>query len=335
LIPSAERVRFVSSGTEADMLALRIARAYTGKNKVIKFEGHFHGWSDGLHASVMTSAGPMYPVGVPQTVLDNTIALPPNDIDKVERALAADQDIAAVILEPTGASMGKVPVFPSFLRDLREVTQRFGAILIFDEVVTGFRVSPGGAQARFGVRPDLTALAKILAGGLPGGAVAGKAELLHMLEADDDGGAPRIGHPGTFNANPLSAAAGVAGLSLVAKGEENRRADEAGHRLRHGMNDVLTRNDIPGCVSGSSSLLHLRLGRACFQECGDRAMCLHPDFQSSPHLQQMAKLALLNAGLDALGMTFIVSSVHTEADVEESIARFEEAVVSLRRDELV
>lgn len=333
LVPSAERVRFVNSGTEADMLAVRIARAYTGKNKIIKFEGHFHGWSDGFQSSVMTSAGPMHPAGIPANVLSNVIVLPPNDIARVESVLRQDADVAAVILEPTGASMGKFPVYPQFLKELREVTQRYGVILIFDEVVTGFRLSPGGAQARFGVVPDLTALAKILAGGLPGGAVAGRADLLHLLEAEDDSG-PRIGHPGTFNANPLSAASGTACLSLIATGEENRKADEAGRRLREGMNEVLARHHIPGCVTGTSSILHLRLGQPCSEQCGDREWCVRP-WMSSQHVQDMTKLALNNAGLDALGATWLVSSAHSPQDVEETLARFEEAVLALRRDEIV
>src|SRR5262249_5704284 len=148
----------------------------------------------------------------------------PNDAAVVEQALTRDPDIAAVILEPTGGYMGAVPIRGDFLRALRELTQRHGRLLIFDEVVTGFRVSPGGAQGHYDVLPALTALAKVLAGGLPGGCVAGRAEILAQLEFRP--GKPKMRHPGTFNANPLSAAAGVAALGLVATGEPCRKANE-------------------------------------------------------------------------------------------------------------
>ena len=156
LIPTAEKVRFHSSGTEADMMAIRMARAYTGKSKVIKFEDHFHGWSDYL------VAGSEGIGGIPQETLSTMIVLPPNDIEVFEKTLQENDDIAAVILEPTGAHMGLEPILPEFLTQLREVTERYGVVLIFDEVVTGFRVSRGGAQEYFGIRPDLTTLAKIL-----------------------------------------------------------------------------------------------------------------------------------------------------------------------------
>ena len=170
LIPSAEKVRFTSSGTEATLMAMRLARAYTGKSKIIKFFDHFHGWHDYAMANGNVS-GP----GIPAETWESMIVLPEvNDIAAVEKALDENDDVAAIILEPTGAHMGVSPIHPSFLEELRELTNRREIVLIFDEVVTGFRSSPGGAQARFGITPDMTSLAKILGGGLPGGAVAGK-----------------------------------------------------------------------------------------------------------------------------------------------------------------
>src|SRR5262249_48263130 len=182
LVPSAERLRFVSSGTEATLMALRLARIFTGKPRVLKFAGHFHGWND----FVTPGADPPYdgsPVpGIPREVAANTVIVPPNDPAAVERALETDPDIGCVILEPTGGHWGAVPVRGDFLRALRELTAKRGRLLIFDEVISGFRVSPGGAQAHYGVTPDLTTLAKILAGGLPGGCVAGRADVLAALE---------------------------------------------------------------------------------------------------------------------------------------------------------
>src|SRR5262249_35598690 len=205
LVPSAERVRFTASGTEATLMALRLARLFTGRPRVLKFAGHFHGWHDFLvHQADAPFDGRPTP-GVPPEVARETVVVPPNDIGLVERTLRDDPSIGCVILEPTGGHFGAVPVRGPFLRDLREVTQRLERLLVFDEVITGFRVAPGGAQGHYGVTPDLTTLAKVLAGGLPGGCVVGRADVLAGIEIRP--GKPKMKHPGTFNANPLSAAA--------------------------------------------------------------------------------------------------------------------------------
>src|SRR5262249_45044621 len=154
--------------------------------------------------------------GVPPEVAAETVIVPPNDVTAVERALAEDPQIGCAILEPTGGHFGAVPVRGEFLHQLRALTTSFGRLLIFDEVITGFRVHPGGAQGHYGVTPDLTTLAKVLAGGLPGGCLAGRADILAGLEFRP--GKPKMKHPGTFNANPLSAAAGIAALGVVSTG---------------------------------------------------------------------------------------------------------------------
>ena len=181
LMPSVEKVRFHSSGTEATLMAMRMARAYTGKSVVIRFQEHFHGWHD-----YVVTRGDVPTPGVPETTARSMIVLPAEDISAVEHALVQDGDVAAVILEPTGAHMGQLPLAPRFLEELREVTRRHGVLLIMDEVVTGFRVAPGGAQGRFGIDPDLTTMAKIVAGGLPGGALGGQAEIMDMIAFRDD-----------------------------------------------------------------------------------------------------------------------------------------------------
>ena len=182
-------------------MALRLARAYTGRTKFVKFEDHFHGWHDYVVAS------PGRPVaGVPDATAQSVVVLQPQ-ISALEQLLARDGDIAAVILEPTGAHYGQLTLMvPQFLKDLRDVTKKYGAVLIMDEVVTGFRLSPGGAQGRFGIEPDLSTLAKIVAGGLPGGVVVGKAEIMDMMAFHDEpdwDGRQRVAHPGTFNAKPV------------------------------------------------------------------------------------------------------------------------------------
>ncbi len=334
LMPSVEKVRFHSSGTEATLMALRMARAYTGKSKVIKFEEHFHGWHDYV---VTRGDGPT--PGVPETTARSVIVLPAGDIPAVERALAQDSDIAAVILEPTGAHMGQLPLAPRFLENLREVTRRQGVLLIMDEVVTGFRVSPGGAQGRFGIDPDLTTMAKIVAGGLPGGAVGGKAEIMDMIAFRDDpewDSSRRIAHQGTFNANPLSAVAGATCLEMIAGQPINEWADAMADLLKRGLNDACTRMEVPGHAHGTSSLVHLTL-RDC--DC-DREVCTMPHHDikeaASPARTVPLKRAMVNAGVDLMGSgTFIVSAAHREQDVDRSVAAFAEALVAMRRDGVV
>ena len=327
LIPSAEKLRFQSSGTEATMMALRMARAYTSKTKVIKFEDHFHGWNDYVLAGG-TGLG-----GIPQETLSTMIVLPPNDISVVEEALTRNNDVAAVILEPTGAHMGQHPILPKFLGELKEMTDRYGVVLIFDEVVTGFRTSKGGAQALYGVVPDMTTLAKILGGGLPGGAVVGKAEVIDTIATRGDpeyNQRKRISHPGTFNANPLSAAAGSKALELVATTPVNDTANAMAARLKDSLNDLLSRLKIPGCASGIASLIFLRLGVA--HEC-DREVCiLSPEEMrvvGDPKLAAQLNLALLNRGVHS-GMRFILMSAHREEDVDETVEAFEGALAEVR-----
>src|SRR5204863_4529024 len=179
------------------------------------------------------------------------LVIPPNDLQRVDDALARDAQIGCVILEPTGGHWGAVPIHGEFLHGLREITRRRDRLLIFEEVITGFRVAPGGAQAHYGVTPDLTALAKVLAGGLPGGCVAGRADVLAALEVRP--GKPKMRHPGTFNANPLSAAAGIATLQLVATGEPCRRANATGQLLRRRLNELFAHRGADWVVFGEFS----------------------------------------------------------------------------------
>ncbi|CAI8025987.1 Glutamate-1-semialdehyde 2,1-aminomutase, partial [Geodia barretti] len=254
LIPSAERIRFVNSGTEATLMAIRLARMHTGKNKFLKFAGHFHGW----HDSVILGVNPPFetPVpGIPESVIDTTVICPPNDIDAVEKQLKSDPDIACVILEPTGGAFGTIPTNGEFLRQLRQITQDHGVILIFDEVISGFRVSPGGAQGYYNITPDLTTLAKILAGGLPGGAVAGKEELLNLISIKASKSNSR-----TFNANPLSAAAGIAMLRQVKTGVPHEKVNRSAKMLREGLVDVIDQHKLDWAVYGEFSGVKFLIG---------------------------------------------------------------------------
>ena len=332
LIPSAQKVRFHSSGTEATMMGLRMARAYTGKSKVIKFQNHFHGWND------YVVAGSPGTGGVPEETLSTMILLPPNDISVVEKVLRERDDVAAIILEPTGAHMGLEPIRPSFLGELREVTERYGVVLIFDEVVTGFRISKGGVQEYYGVTPDLTSLAKILGGGLPAGAITGKSDLIDMVQLRDDpefNRASRVAHYGTFNANPLSASAGCKALELVSTSPVNKTADAMAARLKDGLNDLMARMEVPGCASGVSSIINLRLG--VDHEC-DREVCIMtPEDQQivedAPRTHQFS-LAMLNHGVDS-GTRFILSIAHAEQEIEDTVEAAERSLTELRQQGLI
>jgi glutamate-1-semialdehyde 2,1-aminomutase len=336
LVPSAEKLRFVSSGTEATLMALRLARIHTGKPRVLKFAGHFHGWHDFLIPGADLPAGGAVP-GIPGEVSAHTVIVPPNDPDAVERALAGDLQIGCVILEPTGGHFGAVPVRGDFLRALREVTTRHGRLLIFDEVITGFRVSPGGAQGHYGVTPDLTTLAKILAGGLPGGCLAGRADVLAALEFRP--GKAKMKHPGTFNANPLSAAAGVATLQLVGTGEPTRRANETARLLRRGLNAVFAERGLDWVAYGEFSGFKLVPGYQGPRPAGDDFIPYGgaPDKLDGPkdaRLVQGFRRAMLLHGVDLPGLSGMTTAAHTEEDVARTVAAVAGAVALLREEGL-
>jgi glutamate-1-semialdehyde 2,1-aminomutase len=210
-IPSVEMVRLVNSGTEATMSAIRLARGFTGRDLIVKFEGCYHGHVDSLlvkAGSGVATLGIADMRGVPKAFCDTTIALPYNRPDAVEDAFRAHGDgIAAVIVEPVAGNMGCVPPLPGYLEALREVTARHGALLIFDEVMTGFRVAFGGAQQRFGIRPDLTTLGKVIGGGLPVGAYGGRKDIMREVAPEGP-----VYQAGTLSGNPLAVAAGLAML---------------------------------------------------------------------------------------------------------------------------
>jgi len=338
MIPSAERVRFTGSGTETTQLAIRLGRAHSGKDKVVKFEGHFHGWHD--YATVGVRPPYQAPVsrGVPEEAVGQILLCPPNDIQAVEKLL--DDGGGAVILEPAGGASGTIPTDRTFLRELREVTRRKGVPLIFDEVISGFRFAPGGAQEYYGVIPDITALAKIVAGGMPGGAVVGRADIMDLIafrgdrEWDRHG---RVAHAGTFNANPLSAAAGIATLERIGDGEAQRRANRMGELLRDGMRDAIARLGADVLVYGEASVINYFVGPS---RVGLRAADLTP--QTDPRMlqaydgkrQQRLRLAMILHGVDIPPFHGWISSVHTEEDVGATVQAFEEALRMLQAEGL-
>lgn len=235
--PSIEKVRFVSSGTEATMGALRVARGFTGRDLIVKFDGHYHGGADYLLVAAGSGAatfGVPTSAGVPEAIAATTIVLPFNDLGAVQTLFEQRGDqIAAVIVEPVAGNMGCVPPCDGYLEGLREVTQQHGALLVFDEVMTGFRVAAGGAQARYGVRPDLTCLGKIIGGGLPMGAYGGRRDIMENVAPEGP-----VYQAGTLSGNPLAVAAGLATLRLLRDDDVYRRLEEIGARLEASLSEA-------------------------------------------------------------------------------------------------
>ena len=255
-LPSVEQVRFVNSGTEATMSALRLARAATGRPGVIKFDGCYHGHADAFLVSagsgVATLGLPDSP-GVPASAVQHTSSVPFNDLGAVEKVFAAHHDgIAAVIVEPVVGNAGVLLPEPGFLAELREITRREGALLIFDEVMTGFRVAYGGAQTRYGVTPDLTCLGKIVGGGLPVGAYGGRAELMQQIAP-----AGPVYQAGTLSGNPLAMAAGIATLQALQAPEVYATLERRSATLEAGLAAAAQRHGVPITINRVGSMFSL------------------------------------------------------------------------------
>jgi glutamate-1-semialdehyde 2,1-aminomutase len=298
LVESVDEVRFTASGTEAAMLALRVARAATGRDVIVKLDQHFHGWSDAVSVNLDAGA-PVGDPGVAAVQLQATRVIRSGDVEALRGALAAG-DVAAVIFEGSGAHYGRVPMPDGYATALREACDGAGTLLVIDEVVTGFRVAVGGMQSVLGIRPDLSIFGKVMAGGLPGGAVGGRRDLMELL-------AGTIAHPGTFNANPLTASAGITTLNLCADGRPQELAAHAATRLEAGWREVLESRGVDGTIRRLASILHLEL--------------------ADPVRQATLADQMRDRGVDLLHTSAFCSAVHSEDDIATSVAALD-AVVS-------
>ncbi len=340
MVPSAETLRFTSSGTEATHLALRLARAHTGKPKLIRFAGHFHGWHDHV-AFGAPGPGINGPAGILKEIVEQVIVVEPNDVATVEQILEERDDVAALMLEPTGASFGRVPTGGETLRRLRDTTTRHGVVLIFDEVVTGFRVSTGGAQSFYGITPDLTAFAKVVAGGLPGALVVGRSDIFSSMDFGGDDQKtvdPAVPHQGTFNASPLSAAAGVAALQLLKDGTAIATANETAGKIRDGMNAVLRKLGARWCVYGEFSAIHIftnpQRESITPQDILDgRIHWKTLKSGATPELVHKIRLGFLCQGVDVNGWPGgQTSAVHDGDDVDRTLVAFEKVLKQLAEE---
>jgi glutamate-1-semialdehyde 2,1-aminomutase len=305
-VPSVERVRFTSSGTEATMLALRLARAATGREVVAKVAEHFHGWSDPVVVGLGPGGACLLPPGVPRAVGATVRVLPSLEPEVVAAALAAG-DVAALILEASGARFGWLPLPPEHVVEAARLCRDAGTLLVVDEVVTGFRVGLDGMQGRLGIRADLSAFAKILAGGLPGGAVGGRADVMELLAVpDDESSADFVSHPGTFNANPLSAAAGIAALDAIEALGARTRAETYAAALEEAWGGEIAAAGVGGRVWRLASIVHLSL--------------------DDPAADARLGIRLREEGVDCLRTSAFCSAVHGDADLERSVEALRRAL---------
>ena len=316
-VPSAEMVRFTNSGTEANMYATRLARAYTGRSKIAKFEGGWHGGYDALHTSVK------YPFNMPESAgltngsLEDTIVLPFNNLEAVRERLKS-KEVASIIIEPVLGAGGGIPAEREFLKGLRELCDDKGILLIFDEVITGFRLAPGGGQQYYSVTPDVTVFGKILGGGFPIGSFCGRRDIMERIDTLVYERPHYSFHGGTFAANPISMTAGLATLETLEDGQLINKLNKVGEKIRKKLREVFEANDVDVQVTGAGSLFNTHFTK---EEVKDARAASRADKKK----QTTYHLYLITNGVFFLPThTGALSTAHSENDIEKLLLETEE-----------
>jgi len=325
-VPCCEQVRFTSSGSEATFFALRVARAFRGRDRIMKFEGGFHGTHDYGLMSVSPRSPKAFPAampdsaGIPHAIEEDVLVAPYNDLATTEALIAQHHNqLAAVIVEPYQRVI--VPA-PGFLQGLREVTRRYGVLLVFDEVVTGFRLAYGGAQEYYGVIPDLAAFGKVLAGGFPLGAIGGPAAIMRYFDAALEGTPEHVWQTGTLNGNPVAAAAGLATLAELRRPGTYARLFATGARLRDGLAAAAGRHGLAARVSGEPPVFDILFTD---REVADYRATLTADRRRIAIFNEEC----LRRGVVKAVNKIYVSLAHTDADVEETLGVFDQALAAV------
>jgi glutamate-1-semialdehyde 2,1-aminomutase len=319
--PSVEKVRLVNSGTEATLSAIRLARGFTGRDRIVKFDGCYHGHGDSLlvkaGSGVATLGLPDSP-GVPKSLAELTTVLPFNNAEALKSEFEGrGKDIACVIVEPIVGNMGCVPPRPGYLELLRDLTKRSGAVLIFDEVMTGFRVAPGGAQQRYGIQADVTTLGKIIGGGLPVGAYGGRAEIMNSIAP-----AGPIYQAGTLSGNPLAVAAGLATLRRLERENPYNRLESSGSKLEQGLIQAAAGAGVPARVNRSGSMFTLFFTGRDVTDFESAKSCDSGRFNRFFHRMLSQGVYLPPSQFEAA----FISAAHTDADIERTISAAKKAL---------
>ena len=325
MVPSIEQVRMVNSGTEATMSAIRLARGFTGRDLIVKFEGCYHGHSDSLlvkaGSGLLTLGIPNSP-GVPADLASHTMNLPYNDSPALEQAFATfGNQIATVIVEPVAGNMGCIPPRKGFLETLRKVTQQHGSVLIFDEVMTGFRVAPGGAQEAYGIQPDLTTLGKVIGGGLPVGAFGGREDIMNHIAPVGD-----VYQAGTLSGNPLAMVAGLTTLEEISRPGFYSALDNTTLTLVEGLSEAAQAASVPVCLNRVCGMFGLFFTRAdAVSSFSDVADCDIERFNRFFHLMLERGVYLAPSAFEA----GFVSSAHQPEQIEHTLAAARESFAAL------
>lgn len=325
IVPSIESVRMCSSGTEATMSAIRLARGFTGRDNILKFEGNYHGHSDSLlvkaGSGALTLGVPNSP-GVPAAFAQHTLTLPFNDIDALEKLFAAQGDsIACIIIEPIAGNMNFVEPIPGYLEAMRKVCDKHGTVLIFDEVMTGFRVALGGAQERYNVMPDITTLGKVIGGGMPVGAFGGRRDIMDHI-------APvgAVYQAGTLSGNPIAMAAGITTLKLLSAPGFHQKLDASSATLLEGMTKSAKQHGVPFCSSHAGGMFGFFFTDASKVSSFEQVMaCNGEHFKTFFHHMLEQNIYLAPSAFEA----GFISAAHTTADIENTVAAADKAFASI------